>query len=137
MTEDLRSSLVATWFEKAGSALQDAILLNENGRWAACVNRLYYAVFYAANAVLASRGQTYAKHSAVRGAMHRDFVNTGLLDKEFGRIYDILLSRREQADYRPAVTFGPDEVGDYLIRARQFVDASKRLAEAGADTSQA
>lgn len=98
MNEEQRSVLVTSWLAKADSAMEDAQLLKENGRLGACVNRLYYAVFYAASAVLALRGQSYGRHSAVRAAVHRDFVNAGLLDKECGRIYDILMSRREQAD---------------------------------------
>jgi uncharacterized protein (UPF0332 family) len=59
MNEDQRMILFGSWMEKADSALQDAHLLFENGRLAACVNRLYYSIFYTASAVLAFRGQSY------------------------------------------------------------------------------
>mgnify|MGYP006301249017 CR=1 FL=1 len=128
MNEQQRATLVETWLTKSDSALRDARLLKENGSLSACVNRLYYAAFYAVSAVLASRNQSYGKHSAVRAAVHRDFVKTGLLSKEHGRTYDILLSRREQADYQPAVTFEPDEVHEYFVHAREMVAALKGLA---------
>jgi uncharacterized protein (UPF0332 family) len=127
MNGDQRELLAKSWMEKADSALQDARLLMENGRFSSCVNRLYYSVFFAACAVLASRGESYSRHSAVRSSIHRDFVNTGLLSKEQGRIYDILLSRREQSDYQPSATFTADEVSDYLHRAAEMIDSLKKL----------
>jgi len=127
MNEDQRLVLARSWIEKADAALLDARLLLENDRLHSCVNRLYYAVFYAASAVLAYRNQAYGKHSAVRSAFHRDFVNTGLVKKEHGRMYDILLGRREQSDYQPAITFQTAEVAEYMNAARQIIDACRSL----------
>ena len=127
MNEDQRAILVQSWTEKADAALLDARLLLENNRLAACVNRLYYAVFYAASAVLTYRNQEYGKHSAVRSAIHRDFVNAGLLNREHGRMYDILLSSREQSDYLPSMEFEQDEVAEYMASAAEIVDVLKRL----------
>ena len=127
MNTQQREIITKSWMEKADAVLQDARLLSQNGRFASCVNRLYYAVFYSASAALASSGQTYGKHSAVRSAVHRDFVNSGLLDKELGRMYDILLSRREQSDYQPLMVFSPEEVENYLDKAVEMVAAFKGI----------
>jgi uncharacterized protein (UPF0332 family) len=127
MNAQQQKIIVKSWFEKADAVMQDARLLFQNGRLASCVNRLYYAVFYSASAVLVSQGKKYGKHSAVRSAVHRDFINTGLLDKEYGRMYDILLSRREQSDYQPLTAFSMDEVEMFLIKATEIVEAFKRI----------
>jgi len=127
MNGEQNAIVAKSWLEKAESALQDARLLFENKRLASCVNRLYYAAFYGASAVLASRGESYGRHSAVRSAVHRDFVNTGLLSTEFGRIYDILLSRREQSDYQPTAKFELDEVAEYLDKSIAMVEALKKI----------
>jgi uncharacterized protein (UPF0332 family) len=127
MNEEQRTLLASTWMYKAESAIRDASLLKENGRLHACINRLYYAVFYAASAVLAFRGNTYGRHSAVRSSIHRDFVNQGLIGTDLGRIYDILLSRREQADYQPTIEFAVEEVDEYFNRAEEMLEAFKRL----------
>ena len=50
-------------------------------------------------AVLASRGLSFTKHTAVRAALHRDLIQTRLLPTELGRDYDFLLDLRETADY--------------------------------------
>jgi len=119
--------IVKSWFEKADAVMQDARLLFQNDRLASCVNRLYYAVFYSASAVLISQGKKYGKHSAVRSAVHRDFINTGLLDKEFGRMYDVLLSRREKSDYQPITVFSTEEVEMFLSKATEMVEAFKKI----------
>ena len=37
-------------------------------------SRAYYAAFHALTAFFALRGQTFSKHSAIRAALHRNFV---------------------------------------------------------------
>ncbi|MDD5674692.1 MAG: hypothetical protein PHC61_11050, partial [Chitinivibrionales bacterium] len=59
--------------------------------------------------------------------VHRDFINSALLDKEQGRIYDILLSRREQSDYQPSVVFAVEEGGEYLDKASIMIGALKKI----------
>lgn len=127
MSELQRDMLGKMWFIKAETALDDARLLSKKGSLAACVNRLYYAAFYAVSAVLALQGKSYGKHSAVRSSLHRDFINTGLLDKKCGQIYDILLSRREQADYQPALSFEIDEIREYLISTEVMLQELRKL----------
>jgi uncharacterized protein (UPF0332 family) len=62
-------------------------------------SRAYYAAFHGVTAVLAGRGASFTKHTAVRAALHRDLIQSGLLPVEFGRDYDFLLDLRETADY--------------------------------------
>lgn len=40
------------------------------------VNRIYYAVFYAVNALLTAKGLSSSKHSGVRSLFNRKFGNT-------------------------------------------------------------
>jgi len=62
------------WMEKAEESLESARLEYSQGHFGFCINRLYYAAFYAVSAVLAARGLKYGKHAAVRASLHRDFV---------------------------------------------------------------
>lgn len=43
----------------------------------ASASRAYYAAFHAVCAVLALRGESFKKHPAVRGALHRDLIKAG------------------------------------------------------------
>jgi len=71
---DQRHEIARYWMEKAKESLDSARLECEKEHLGFCLNRLHYAVFYAVSSVLASRGLKYGKHSAVRSALHRDFV---------------------------------------------------------------
>ncbi len=46
------------------------------------ISRIYYVMFYCAEALLLTKDLKFSKHSAVIAAFGRDFVKTGLLSKE-------------------------------------------------------
>jgi len=115
------------WLEKAERSYKTAKNEYNEGNYDFCVNRLYYAVFYAVNAVLIIRGQNYKKHSAVRAAIHRDFVKPGTISVEYGKLYDSLLRDREEADYVAFVEFDPEVVKEELNMSRKFIDKFKEI----------
>lgn len=59
------------------------------------VNRLYYASFYAVSALLLLHDKSFAKHSGIRSAFHREFVRSGIVSKELGHLYDRLFDSRQ------------------------------------------
>lgn len=65
MTEWSRD-LVSYRRARANEAMEDARILAKAGRWNACVNRLYYACFYAVSALLVRHGLSSPKHTGVR-----------------------------------------------------------------------
>ncbi len=50
----------------------------QEGDFAASVNRSYYAMFYAANALLATKGISRSKHSGVIAAFREQFIKSGI-----------------------------------------------------------
>jgi len=60
---------VALYIEHAEEALKVARLDLDNDFYTAAVNRAYYAIFYAANALLATRKLARSKHSGVLAAL--------------------------------------------------------------------
>ena len=52
MTNEERREYVKYRIESARKTFEAAKVLSENGFWNSAVNRLYYAVFYAVNALL-------------------------------------------------------------------------------------
>jgi uncharacterized protein (UPF0332 family) len=55
MNELTKREYIKYRLEKSDESLNDAKLLAQNQRWNACVNRLYYACFYAVMALLLLR----------------------------------------------------------------------------------
>jgi uncharacterized protein (UPF0332 family)/predicted nucleotidyltransferase len=97
--EALVKQVVAEWMTRAEEALASGRAELEAERYSFTINRAYYAAFYAASALLLSRGRHFVKHAGVRAALHRDLVHTGVLAPEHGEAYDALFELRLIADY--------------------------------------
>lgn len=110
------------WFEKAFEAEASARLEFEAGHFGFAVNRLYYAVFYCVSAGLAAENREYGRHSAVRAAFNRDFVNKGKVTIEQGRLYNQLFDDRQEADYAPLREFTKDDVAGRLELVKSFLE---------------
>ncbi len=121
--EGHKRALIEYWLVKSDESVASAVSELNAGRLTFAVNRLYYAVFYSATALLYAKGKSYVKHSAVRAAFHRDFVQTGVLDKAFGKLYDELFQARHQGDYTPLTEF------DKGIISKQLGDVVKLQAK--------
>jgi hypothetical protein len=125
-----QADLVRYRLTRAREAMDEARLLLGSGHCNACVNRLYYACFYAVSALLLSEGYASAKHTGVRALFERHFVKTGRITVALGRTYRRLFTRRQRGDYDDFVQFKEDEVRTWLKDAEEFVDALTQSAEA-------
>jgi len=68
------------YLARAHQVLDTGQLALEHGDYISAVNRAYYAIFYAANALLATKGLERSKHSGVIAAFRQHFVKTGIVD---------------------------------------------------------
>ena len=85
--------------ETAYKTLDAAKVLAENGFWNSAVNRLYYSVFYAVNAILVKNGIITQSHSGVKSQFSLHFIKTGKLDKKYGKLLAELYDWRQKGDY--------------------------------------
>jgi uncharacterized protein (UPF0332 family) len=93
----------------------------EDGFHTSAVNRAYYAVFYAACAVLASEGLSRSKHSGVVAAFRRHFIKPGTIEAEYGDIYGRVMDDRHLSDYDIEQIIEPDRARIDLDDAQRFV----------------
>jgi uncharacterized protein (UPF0332 family) len=96
---DPQQQEVTLYIQNALEMLDAARILLQNGFLSSAINRSYYAVFYAANALLATKGINQGKHSGVINAFRQNFIKTGLIDQEYSRIYGRLMEDRHESDY--------------------------------------
>ena len=108
--------------ERAQEALEDARILANSERWNACVNRLYYACFYAVLALLQKKKLTAHKHSSVRTLFNIEFVKTGVIDVRYAKFYAELFENRQESDYAEFVEFKSDDVAIMLKRSVEFIE---------------
>jgi len=101
--------------------LDTAGLMLKNGKYRASLSRAYYAVFYAASALLLSKGIRRSKHSGVEAAFNRYFVKPGLLEPEYSKIYRDSRKAGELSDYELAFMPAEKLVETRLAEAKRFV----------------
>ena len=63
------------------------------------VNRFYYAAFYAARALLATRELDSGRHSGVISLFQRNFVASGFVDRETAKALPRAFEKRQKGDY--------------------------------------
>ena len=86
-------------------------------------SRAYYAAFHSVSAALALKGQAYSRHSAVRSAVHRDLVKTGIWSVDLGADFDTLWELRDLGDYGGIQHVSQED-------ATAAVDAARRIHQA-------
>ena len=89
----------------------------------AAASRAYYAAFYAVSARFALEGKTFARHSAVEAAVHRDLVKAGLWPKDLGERYSMLVELRSISDYGDVEHVSPQEAKDAIAAATAILDS--------------
>ena len=85
--------------EKADHALEVAESLYKQGFSQDAASKIYYAMFYAAQALLKSEDIEVIKHSAVESALGYYFAKTGRIDPKYHRILINARKIREIVDY--------------------------------------
>lgn len=98
-------------------ALEDAKIMFDAGRYKNCLNRAYYAVFYAIRAVNALDGFDSSKHSGVIAYFNKHYVKEGTFPKEASLIIKQASEQREKADYLDFFIASKEEAQKQIERA--------------------
>jgi len=113
--------------EKARNTLSDGKKYINGATLESTVNRIYYAMFYAVNALLITRGLSFSKHSGVLAFFNREIVNKGLIEEQWGEFYSDMFKRRQKGDYQDFVKFEKQDVEEWLRKAEEFINKIDKL----------
>ncbi len=120
MKDEYRQTLIAYRLERSSESLDAAVLLAKNKMLASAMNRIYYAMFYAVQALLLLHDVSFSKHAQVKGYFNREFIQKDIFPKEFGRLYNKAFEYRQKFDYVDLAV--PDE---QLIK--EYIDSAKKI----------
>lgn len=120
MTKETKS-LIRYRTERSNETLEDAKLLFANGKLFSSVNRIYYAMYYAVNALLLTKNLSSSKHSGVLALFNKEFVNKKIIDKESGKFFNEMFEFRQKADYKDLVEFRKEDIELWLEKASLFI----------------
>jgi uncharacterized protein (UPF0332 family) len=106
---------------RAFECLDEATILADKKHYNACVNRLYYACFYAVNALLASKGLSSAKHAGVRGLFNQHYVKTEIIPRDLAAVFNDLFESRQESDYQDFFVVEKEAALEFIAPAERFV----------------
>lgn len=129
MKAEEREELVRYRLLCANEAIQEAEALMEKGLLRGSTNRLYYAMFYAVVALLATRDVYPKTHKGVRQQFSLTYLSTGLIAQELGLAYSELFERRHSGDYDDFVSIEAEAVQRLHAHTIALVDAIKGIIE--------
>jgi len=106
---------------KARRYMESAETLRRLRDYDSAVSRLYYAMFYGAEALLLSRGLTFSSHRAVIFAFAQHFVKPGLVPPKMYQWLREAFDKRQISDYEFLTGLGDSEVLDLKEKTQQFL----------------
>jgi uncharacterized protein (UPF0332 family) len=119
-----KKDLVKYRLDLAREMLQDSRLLMVNGGSpVSIVNRAYYAVFYAALALLVTADVEPNKHTGVLAKFDELFVRHGIFPKEMSKIIHHAFDMRQAGDYQKSKVITVEQATEVFTSAEEFVKA--------------
>jgi len=122
MTNEERKEYVNYRIESAHKTYNAARILAENGFWNSAVNRLYYSIFYAVNALLVANEIITKSHSATKSQFSLHFVKTGKFDKKYGKLLSELFDWRQKGDYENIFDYNESSVKPLFKPVNEMIE---------------
>jgi uncharacterized protein (UPF0332 family)/predicted nucleotidyltransferase len=93
------------------------------GGYRQAISMSYYAVLYAADAALATKGFVAKAHEGTKSLFGYHFMRKRLVDSKFRGLIGKARDIRMDADYEWSAQFTRQDAEDWLDRAKEFVEA--------------
>ncbi|MBO7596136.1 MAG: HEPN domain-containing protein [Bacteroidales bacterium] len=129
MTDQERREIVLYRLEKAANTLEYAQRNLNYGMYSVAANRLYYAFYYAASALLISVKIEAHSHSGVQSMMHLHFVKTGKLSEDDGILMRRLFVMRQSSDYEDFVDYQKNDIEPLFPLTEALINKIKGFVE--------
>lgn len=112
---------------KSNESFGDAKILAQNGSWNSCVNRLYYACYYAVSALLLKNNISPQTHTGLKTQFNLQFVKEGKVSLEMGKLYADLMDWRQKGDYGDMFDFDREGVEPLFKPVEEFLKKIRSL----------
>ena len=127
LDEQSRLALVRYRLERADETMEEARIMAENGHYNAAVNRLYYACFYATQALLLKHHIAAQTHAGVKSMLGLHFISKGVIPIDHGKTFNTLFEKRHSSDYEAFAYCDKALVDDLIPMAEAFIGKIKEL----------
>ncbi|OHB87514.1 MAG: hypothetical protein A3C38_02340 [Planctomycetes bacterium RIFCSPHIGHO2_02_FULL_50_42] len=96
-------------------------MLLEEGDYESSVSRTYYAMFYAAEAVLLIKNLSFSSHRGVISAFGEHFIKTDIFPRDLGKEFNRAFEKRQLGDYEYTCVISKEEAREILEKGKDFV----------------
>jgi len=127
LNNEERKIIVELELEKSARTLEQVDYLIQGKLWETLANRLYYGAYHAVCALLIHNGIQVGTHKGAVVMFNKEFVKTGKITEEEGRVYSQLQSLRERGDYNCYINTNESEIMPYVAATRAFVSKIREL----------
>ena len=127
LDDESRKTLVEYRLERAYATMQEAAVMTEKEFYNAAVNRLYYACYYATEALLLKHKIEAKSHAGVKAMLGLHFVSKGLVPVSIGKILSTLYEKRQSGDYDDFIYCDKEMTEDLTIQAQTYIDCLAKM----------
>ena len=121
LTDEERKIIVNLELAKAKTTLSQVESLKQLEYWDMVANRLYYATFHAACALLIKDKHSVSTHKGVVALLGQYYIVTGKLTKEDGKLYSQLQTIREKSDYNCSFTATREDIEPLINKTSELI----------------
>ncbi|TEU19002.1 MAG: HEPN domain-containing protein [Anaerolineales bacterium] len=125
--EAKKEEIVQQFLASAKEDLEPAVFLESGGFHRIAVSRAYYAFLDAADGALVAKGFTPKSHADTISLFGLQFVETGLVDRKYGRWFNLAKKARLDADYERHKVFTAEDAREAIEQATEFVEVIEKL----------
>ena len=129
MDENSKSALIEYRIQRAYETLKEAKVMCRENFFNAAINRLYYACYYAAIALLLKYDLQTRTHNGVKTMLGLHFVSKGIIPLRVGKTFSTLFEKRHSGDYDDFVYCDEEMVNELYPQAEIFIDTVKSLLD--------
>ena len=120
LTSQQRYDIVTYRIENAQKTLGEIKDLVALKYYNTAANRMYYACYYAASALLIANGIATKSHDGVKQMFGLHFIKRGVLPMHLSSIYSTLFKRRLSGDYDDMFDNTLESVTELYPKAQEF-----------------
>ncbi len=113
---------IQLYLNRAKQDLQAVEVNIQNELYNVAISRAYYAMFYAATALLKSKDVDRNKHSGIIAAFGEHFVKPGVFEARFSRMLTRAFESRNDTDYDIHFAVDVELAKSRLLDAQEFVE---------------
>lgn len=122
-------ALISYRMERSRESIRAAEIMLENEMLTISMNRVYYSMFYAVQALFVLHKVSFSKHGQVKGYFNRELIKTGIFSVDMGKLYNKVFEYRQKFDYVDFAAPDRDMVSEYIEKAREFHSTIKEYIQ--------